>query len=338
MRCVPIHVRLKVRVGPRSGEVYLLTPNVPWVVGRSPDCSIPIEDSMISRRHFEIVWNGATCILTDLGSTNGTTLNGERASCEVLKHDDVILAGQSAFRIEVTEEPILSPSETAAPVAATRPMEEPLQAVTQEPESPSSEEPVRPLAIFRSAEPTLAREAVEPEEGSLLQALLRSLDRSAGTDLYAIVDGSQDLELAFTGRLMGSDVYTLFSGDMAEPVAHAGPCLIALRAPVQFLERWVETLGGDAGILLETSAHLETLYVHLREIFVVEGEEGQEYFFRYYDPRVLRTYLPTCTEQELRDFFGPVQRWIAEDEKAEGYSVYAMEASSVAESHVTADR
>ncbi len=337
MRSVPIHVRLVISAGPRSGEVYLLTPNVAWVVGRSSDCSIPIEDSMISRRHFEIIWNGVTCVLTDLGSTNGTTLNGKRASCEVLKHDDVILAGKSAFHIEVTEEPILSPSETASPVAAPRPMEEPLQAVTQEPESPACE-PARPLAIFQSAEPTLAREAVEPEEGSIQHALLRSLDRSAGTDLYAIVDGSQDLELAFTGRLMGNDVYTLFSGDMAEPVAHAGPCLIALRDSVQFLERWVETLGGNAGILLETSADLETLYAHLREIFVVEDEEGQEYFFRYYDPRVLRTYLPTCTERELRDFFGPVQRWIAEDEKAGGYSVYAIEASSVAESHVTADR
>ena len=46
---------------------------------------------------------------------------------------------------------------------------------------------------------------------------------------------------------------------------------------------------------------------------MVQDEGGQEYFFRYYDPRVLRKYLPTCTPEEVRSFFGPVRSFIAEN-------------------------
>jgi hypothetical protein len=36
--------------------------------------------------------------------------------------------------------------------------------------------------------------------------------------------------------------------------------------------------------------------------------------FRYYDPRVLRTYLPTCSQQDLGEFFGPVLNYVVEGE------------------------
>jgi hypothetical protein len=107
-------------------------------------------------------------------------------------------------------------------------------------------------------------------------------------------------------------------------VAHAGPCLAPLPSALPFLEHWAEALGSNAGILFESPGELEDVYRHLRGIFVVTDEEGQEFFFRYYDPRILRTYLPTCTPDELREFFGPVKCWIAEDEKAEGYCIYEL--------------
>ena len=49
----------------------------------------------------------------------------------------------------------------------------------------------------------------------------------------------------------------------------------------------------------------------------MKTEEGQELYFRYYDPRVLRTYLPTCTPDELEQVFGPVLEYALEDEVEE---------------------
>jgi hypothetical protein len=69
---------------------------------------------------------------------------------------------------------------------------------------------------------------------------------------------------------------------------------------------------------------LDELFHHLREIFVVTDEEGQEYFFRYYDPRVVRSFLPTCTESELRELFGIVVVWIAEAEDGTQYETWSL--------------
>ncbi len=45
---------------------------------------------------------------------------------------------------------------------------------------------------------------------------------------------------------------------------------------------------------------------------MVYDEEGKPLYFRYYDPRVLRAYLPTCNESELQTVFGPVNHYYAE--------------------------
>ena len=46
----------------------------------------------------------------------------------------------------------------------------------------------------------------------------------------------------------------------------------------------------------------------------VRSEADQKLIFRYYDPRVLRAYLPTCNAVELRTVFGPVRRYLIEAE------------------------
>lgn len=43
--------------------------------------------------------------------------------------------------------------------------------------------------------------------------------------------------------------------------------------------------------------------------------EGREVYFRYYDPRVLRLFLPTCTPEEINTFFGPVACFLMEAEE-----------------------
>ena len=63
------------------------------VLGRSRECDLHIADGNASRRHAEIVQEGATYFVLDLGSTNGTDLNGRRITREKLSDGDRITIG-----------------------------------------------------------------------------------------------------------------------------------------------------------------------------------------------------------------------------------------------------
>lgn len=73
-------------------------------IGRASDCSIPIKDRYLSRKHAEIVAAGNAWILKDLGSANGTYLNGSRVERdEKLKTGDRIRLGDTEIVFEAAE-------------------------------------------------------------------------------------------------------------------------------------------------------------------------------------------------------------------------------------------
>jgi hypothetical protein len=65
------------------------------VVGRGQDAQFRLPDTGVSRRHLEITWDGQTAVLSDLGSTNGTTVNGTPVQTWQLVDGDVVRVGQS---------------------------------------------------------------------------------------------------------------------------------------------------------------------------------------------------------------------------------------------------
>jgi hypothetical protein len=65
------------------------------VVGRGQDAQFRLPDTGVSRRHLEITWDGQTALLADLGSTNGTTVNGTPVQTWQLVDGDVVRVGQS---------------------------------------------------------------------------------------------------------------------------------------------------------------------------------------------------------------------------------------------------
>jgi hypothetical protein len=71
-------------------------------LGRSRQCDVVLNDPNVSRQHAEIRPRGGSWVLNDLGSTNGSSLNGRRvAGPEVLKPGDEIEIGTSAIRFEL---------------------------------------------------------------------------------------------------------------------------------------------------------------------------------------------------------------------------------------------
>ena len=71
------------------------------VIGRGTEADITVDDSGISRRHLEVVWDGRRAEARDLGSTNGSTLNGARLTHAALPNDSVLQIGRTriVFRV-----------------------------------------------------------------------------------------------------------------------------------------------------------------------------------------------------------------------------------------------
>ncbi|HEX9513134.1 MAG TPA: DUF4123 domain-containing protein [Puia sp.] len=63
-------------------------------------------------------------------------------------------------------------------------------------------------------------------------------------------------------------------------------------------------------LLVESNADINALSAHLRK-FIYQTIDGREYFFRFYDSRVLKKFLPTCDKDQVLEFFGPVMQFIA---------------------------
>jgi hypothetical protein len=67
------------------------------VVGRGQEADFRLPDTGVSRRHLEITWDGQSAMLADLGSTNGTTVNGTPVQTWQLADGDVVRIGHSSL-------------------------------------------------------------------------------------------------------------------------------------------------------------------------------------------------------------------------------------------------
>jgi hypothetical protein len=75
--------KLSVRQGPRPNLVFELDAES-YIIGREAGNEIVIEDPQVSRRHAQLTRQGASYLLEDIGSTNGTYVNGKRVTAPVL--------------------------------------------------------------------------------------------------------------------------------------------------------------------------------------------------------------------------------------------------------------
>ena len=73
----------------------------PVVIGRMSTCDVVLADSNVSRRHAELTRDGSEWILEDLGSTNGTLVNGKVAKRHSLHGGETLGFGTSALRFEL---------------------------------------------------------------------------------------------------------------------------------------------------------------------------------------------------------------------------------------------
>ena len=143
-------------------------------------------------------------------------------------------------------------------------------------------------------------------------------------ETYAILDAGRDVRvLSGVFRFDQAD-RSLYRGLPEEPLADVAPYLVRLEPDGRMLEWYLAEGWGDSwAVLLNSTAGAEALRNHFSGLISVETEDGDEVYFRFYDPRVLRTYLPICTAAEIERFFGPVRSFLMESEDGRSLLCYS---------------
>ncbi|MBC8152127.1 MAG: DUF4123 domain-containing protein [Bacteroidetes bacterium] len=130
---------------------------------------------------------------------------------------------------------------------------------------------------------------------------------------YALLDIPQlghDLAIA---QALNANHISLYRGPEDPQMAEMAPMLFWYEPGGAFAE-WLDQHWGEArGISLITTASPEEIRKHLRRFLRIKTDDGRQLYFRFYDPRVLRVFLPTCDASQLLEFFGPVDQFYVED-------------------------
>lgn len=124
--------------------------------------------------------------------------------------------------------------------------------------------------------------------------------------LYAVLDGASIPRLPDKLEHYDPDYECLYRGELEPDIAAVAPYLVRLERGSEF-SNWVidKGWGKHWGIFVVTDSDLRKLRRHFRTFLIVHDEGGQPLYFRYYDPRVLRDFLPVCNRKELRTMFAP---------------------------------
>lgn len=96
--------------GQTEGQIFILDQNRPIIFGRSESATIRLNDTGVSRAHCSIEYDDGFYVVEDLGSRNGTWINGKRISRAKLVHYDSIAIGSQEIRFEL--EPTLEDNGT----------------------------------------------------------------------------------------------------------------------------------------------------------------------------------------------------------------------------------
>jgi hypothetical protein len=137
---------------------------------------------------------------------------------------------------------------------------------------------------------------------------------------------------------LNPDFDSLYRGKSEAHLAAVSPYLFSIQHNTEF-ENWFLQKGwGDSwGILVFSNSELKTLVKHFRQFLMILTEDKKDLYFRFYDPRVLRIFLPTCNREQLKEFFGPVEYFVCEDEEPGSALIFSLHDEELKIKRITKD-
>ncbi|XXT21213.1 DUF4123 domain-containing protein [Sorangium sp. So ce429] len=290
---------LAVQLGPRVGAKAILAPGGRLRVGHKPDADLVIPDRQMSGLHFELSWDGGRCTVRDLGSARGTLLGGEPVETGEVPHGGWIRAGDTDFLVHFE-------ARTPPPLDFERYLDD------------AEEDEVEPLAARWLAEHREPRRRAAEARALRAEAALRAL-AARPAPLYAILDAARSDRIQVLLRESVEACRSLYEGPEGDALAHVAPYLVELPRGSALLERIVrEGWEKRWGVFIDYPGSFKDLRRHLRRLLMVgDPETRKKYYFRFYDPVVLRAFLPTCSRRQRAETFGEIRAFLAEGPSGE---------------------
>lgn len=131
-------------------------------------------------------------------------------------------------------------------------------------------------------------------------------------DVWAILDPARDPKSYWTLVNSHLNYSCLFAGRLPDALEQVSPHLVQLDPEDEFTDYLAAQVGNSLGVFFQCDAAMKTVRHHLRKLLTVRDPRGRKLLFRYYDPRVLRVFLPTCDSSELDQMYGPIKAYWTE--------------------------
>jgi hypothetical protein len=139
--------------------------------------------------------------------------------------------------------------------------------------------------------------------------------------LFAVLDAARDLRVLELLRESVEEHRSLYEGARGDALADVAPYLVPLPAGAlrdRFLD---EGWGRSWGVVVASRAPAEQLRRQLRRLLMVDveraGQRDARAYFRFYDPRVLRAFVPETTARQRSELFADVEAFLVEGERGE---------------------
>lgn len=278
--------------GPIAGRRVEVRAGTILRIGRTAKADYALsEDSYLSGQHFAIENDGNEARARDLGSSNGTFVNGERVVSEnALREGDSLTAGGSTFtiHIDVTPQP--------APPVDTLPGTSKIGRLDLG-------------AADSSGWPGFTR-----AQSVLLDSLYKD-----GEIVFGVLDSLRDVRIPAFLDASGEQYFALDDG------VRVAAYVVQLPAEARLLDVLIKDGWGHGwGFYCTSRRRFDEVCTHLKNFIPLYTPAGTPVTLRFWDPRVLRASLPAFLPQEATDFFGPLTRILVEGEKSEMAVEYSV--------------
>jgi hypothetical protein len=295
-------VTLEAVSGPIAGRRIEVRSGTILRIGRTAKSDYALsEDSYLSGQHFAIENDGNEARARDLGSSNGTFVNGERVVSEnVLREGDSLTAGGSTFTVHID--------------GTGQPMRE-----------SSQRTPTMPTDSFPgTSRINRAEFGLSGETSSWLgftraqSVLLTSLYRER-ENVFCVLDPMRDARIPAFLDASGEQFNALDDG------ARVTAYVVQLPPHARLLDVLVKDGWSRGwGFYCTSAGGIAEVCAHLRNFITLYTPAGTPLTFRFWDPRILRALVPGFLPQEAVDFFGPLTRIVVEGEKTEMAVEYSL--------------
>lgn len=292
--------------GPITGRQIEVQSGSILRIGRTVKSDYAVSsDSYMSGLHFAVDSSGPQCKVKDMGSSNGTFVNGVKVSEVVVKDGDTIAAGGCTFSVRLMDDAVMPDFSGTRTIASAN-------------TAKLVPEFLPPQQTTSFARPTPAQMTGRGAGfSSAHKALLDSL-YTENEPIFGLMDASRESRIPAFLDASGEPyarVCPAVPGAAGHPVH---PYLVFLPDRTRLLDVLIKDGWGHGwGVYLSSQSQLEEVRAHICECMLLRTAMGRAFYLRSFDPSVLAAILPSFSPRECKEFFGPIQRFVVETERGD---------------------